>query len=224
MEKEKRLNTAKFTQRIILPALVILVAIAVVTIFLFRAAKVAEYNNPLDQTKINEAIARNEGLSVKRQALVDAAVSLVGKVNYFWGGKSDAIGWDDEWGTLKEVDSQGSDTTGSMRPYGLDCSGYISWCYIQLGMSFREMEEKVGNGSTNQWKKSFEIELSEVEPGDLIFQYEPNSSDGNHVGICIGFNENGDPLIAHCSAQFDNVVVTTRGVIFNYARRLSFLD
>ena len=28
---------------------------------------------------------------------------MVGKVNYFWGGKSRAIGWDSRWGQLTKV-------------------------------------------------------------------------------------------------------------------------
>ena len=42
------------------------------------------------------ALIRNlpEDLSPEREALVRTACSLVGKVNYFWGGKSLTIGWD----------------------------------------------------------------------------------------------------------------------------------
>ena len=35
-----------------------------------------------------------EAVSEKRKATVKTAFSLVGKVSYFWGGKSSAIGWD----------------------------------------------------------------------------------------------------------------------------------
>ena len=64
-----------------------------------------------------------EGLSPEREVVVRAACSLVGKVNYFWGGKSLVIGWDTRWGELRQVTAAGSPTTGSYRPYGLDCSG-----------------------------------------------------------------------------------------------------
>ena len=39
-----------------------------------------------------------EAVSEKRKATVKTAFSLVGKVSYFWGGKSSAIGWDSRWG------------------------------------------------------------------------------------------------------------------------------
>lgn len=64
-----------------------------------------------------------EGLSPEREAVVRTACSLVGKVNYFWGGKSLVIGWDARWGELRQVTAAGSSTTGTYRPYGLDCSG-----------------------------------------------------------------------------------------------------
>ena len=62
-------------------------------------------------------------LSEERRAVVERALSLVGKVNYFWGGKSLVFGWDERWGQLAKVTAEGSSTTGTYRPYGLDCSG-----------------------------------------------------------------------------------------------------
>lgn len=56
-------------------------------------------------------------LSIERVDIVETAMSLVGKVNYFWGGKSHAIGWDDRWGTPTEVISLGSSTTGTIKIY-----------------------------------------------------------------------------------------------------------
>ena len=71
------------------------------------------------------ALIRNlpEDLSPEREAVVRTACSLVGKVNYFWGGKSLVLGWDSRWGELRQVTAAGSSTTGTYRPYGLDCSG-----------------------------------------------------------------------------------------------------
>ena len=42
------------------------------------------------------ALIRNlpEGLSPEREAVVRTACSLVGKVNYYWGGKSLVLGWE----------------------------------------------------------------------------------------------------------------------------------
>ena len=68
-------------------------------------------------------------VSETRKAVVRQALTLVGKVNYFWGGKSLVLGWDSRWGQLREVTSEGSPTTGTYRPYGLDCSGFADWVF-----------------------------------------------------------------------------------------------
>ena len=78
-----------------------------------------------------------EDLSPEREAVVRSACSLVGKVNYFWGGKSLVIGWDVRWGELRQVTAAGNSTTGTYRPYGLDCSGFVDWVFFnQSGGSY----------------------------------------------------------------------------------------
>ena len=62
-------------------------------------------------------------LDPERRAVVETACQLVGKVNYFWGGKSRVLGWDERWGQIKKVTASGSSTSGTYRPFGLDCSG-----------------------------------------------------------------------------------------------------
>ncbi len=71
-------------------------------------------------------------LSPERRAVVETACQLVGKLNYFWGGKSLVLGWDDRWGTLRQVTAAGSPTTGTYRPYGMDCSGYVDWVLYNI--------------------------------------------------------------------------------------------
>ena len=68
-------------------------------------------------------------LSAERRTIVTKACELVGKVNYFWGGKSSAIGWDSRWGKPAKVTASGSRTTGTVRPFGLDCSGFVDWVF-----------------------------------------------------------------------------------------------
>ena len=61
-----------------------------------------------------------DDLDPARKAVVETAVQLVGRVSYFWGGKSLTLGWDDRWGTPMEVTAAGSGSTGTVRPFGLD--------------------------------------------------------------------------------------------------------
>ena len=142
-----------------------------------------------------------EDLSPEREAVVRTACSLVGKVNYFWGGKSLVIGWDARWGELRQVTAAGSSTTGTYRPYGLDCSGFVDWVfYDQSGGSYVIGH---GGGATMQHSYCVDISWADAQPGDLVF-YPDNS----HVGIVGGRDANGELLIIHCASGYNNVVVT----------------
>lgn len=149
------------------------------------------------------ALLRNlpEDLSPEREAVVRAACSLVGKVNYFWGGKSLVIGWDTRWGELRQVTAAGSSTTGTYRPYGMDCSGFVDWVfYNQSGGSYIIGH---GGGATMQHSYCTDISWADAQPGDLVF-YPDNS----HVGIVGGRGANGKLLIIHCASGYNNVVIT----------------
>ena len=140
-------------------------------------------------------------LSQERKAVVQNALTLYGKVSYFWGGKSLVIGWDSRWGELRQVTAAGSSTTGTYRPYGLDCSGFVDWVfYNQSGGSYVIGH---GGGATMQHSYCTDISWSDAQPGDLVF-YPDNS----HVGIVGGVDEDGNILIVHCASGHNNVVIT----------------
>ena len=149
------------------------------------------------------ALIRNlpEDLSPEREAVVRTACSLVGKVNYFWGGKSLVIGWDVRWGELRQVTAAGSSTTGTYRPYGMDCSGFVDWVFYNATGGQYVIGH--GGGATMQHNYCTDISWSAAQPGDLVF-YPDNS----HVGIVGGRNANGELLIIHCASGYNNVVVT----------------
>ena len=142
-----------------------------------------------------------EGLSPEREAVVRTACSLVGKVNYFWGGKSLVIGWDARWGELRQVTAAGSSTTGTYRPYGMDCSGFVDWVFYNATGGQYVIGH--GGGATMQHNYCTDISWSAAQPGDLVF-YPDNS----HVGIVGGRNANGELLIIHCASGYNNVVIT----------------
>lgn len=150
-----------------------------------------------------------DSLSTERKKVIKAACSLVGKVNYFWGGKSSAIGWDSEWGKLKTVSSEGSKTTGTKRPFGLDCSGFVTWSFINSGFS----ANAIGHGTQGQIAKCSRISWSNAQAGDLAFY-----GDLSHVGIIAGKDASGNVLVIHCSASYNNVVITTNSG-FGFAAR-----
>lgn len=142
-----------------------------------------------------------EDLSPEREAVVRTACSLVGKVNYFWGGKSLVIGWDARWGELRQVTAAGSSTTGTYRPYGLDCSGFVDWVFYNQSDGSYVIGH--GGGATMQHSYCTNISWADAQPGDLVF-YPDNS----HVGIVGGWDANGELLIIHCASGYNNVVIT----------------
>lgn len=163
-------------------------------------------------------------LSIERTQVVDTALSLVGQVNYFWGGKSVAIGWDSRWGTDMEVTSVGSSETGTIRPFGLDCSGYVTWVFANMGLLSETIDTTIGHGTTAQWNTSSSIPKSAALPGDLAFIAVPGTRKVNHIGIVVGEDGEGDLMIAHCTSGANNVVVTTaESVGFMYFRRPAVL-
>ena len=154
----------------------------------------------LDEAQIRAMLAAMpKDISERRRAVVEKAYSLLGKVNYFWGGKSSVIGWDSRWGTPTRVTAPGSRSTGTVRPYGLDCSGFVDWVFNNsLGYVIGH-----GGGAASQHGYCKPISWSEALPGDLVFY--PGDS---HVGIFVGKDESGNPLIIHCASSQNNVVLT----------------
>ena len=150
-----------------------------------------------------------DSLSAERKKVIKAACSLVGKVNYFWGGKSSAIGWDSEWGKLKTVSAEGSKTTGTKRPFGLDCSGFVTWSFINSGFN----ASSIGHGTKGQIAKCSRISWGSAQAGDLAFY-----GDLSHVGIVAGKDAAGNILVIHCSSGRNNVVITTNSG-FGFAAR-----
>ena len=136
-----------------------------------------------------------------RQQVVMTAYQLKGKCNYFWGGKSLVLGWDSRWGTPKIVSAAGSSTTGTMRPYGLDCSGFVDWVFYNVTNG--EYVIGHGGGASAQHSWCDPITWAEAMPGDLAFY--PGDS---HVGIVCGYDESGNVQIIHCAYSANNVVVT----------------
>ena len=150
-----------------------------------------------------------DSLSAERKKVIKAACSLVDKVNYFWGGKSSANGWDSEWGKLKTVSAEGSKTTGTKRPFGLDCSGFVTWSFINSGFN----ASSIGHGTKGQIAKCSRISWSSAQAGDLAFY-----GDLSHVGIAAGKDADGNILVIHCSSGNNNVVITTNSG-FGFAAR-----
>lgn len=154
-----------------------------------------------DQEAKNLVTSLTDDLSPERRVVVETACRLVGKVNYFWGGKSLVLGWDDRWGSIQKVWADGSSTTGTWRLYGLDCSGFVDWVFYN--MSGGEYVIGHGGGAMMQHTYCTDIGWDEAQPGDLVFYPEDE-----HVGIVGGRDESGNLLVIHCASGHNNVVIT----------------
>lgn len=152
-----------------------------------------------------------DDLSMERRMVVTYALALVDKVDYFWGGKSLVLGWDDRWGEMMEVTVEGDDTTGTERPYGLDCSGFVDWAFYNAsGGSYIPGQ---GGGAAAQHGQCADIPWEEVQPGDLVFYPEDD-----HVGIAAGRDGQGWLLVVHCAAGAGGVTLSCSNAFTQAAR------
>ena len=98
------------------------------------------------------------------------------------------------------VNDEGSSTTGKIRPFGLDCSSFVTWAFINAEMS----AGSIGHGTQGQIAKCTQISWSNAQPGDLAFY-----NDLSHVGIVVGRDTSGNILVIHSNSTYNNVSLTT---------------
>lgn len=158
-----------------------------------------------------------DDLSMERRMVVTYALALVDKVDYFWGGKSLVLGWDDRWGELAEVTAEGSATTGTEQPYGLDCSGFVDWAFYNASGGAYVIGQ--GGGAAEQHANCVDIEWGEVQPGDLLFYPEDE-----HVGIAAGRDWLGRLLVVHCASGTGGVAISHRTGFETAARPVYYGD
>ena len=102
-------------------------------------------------------------------------------------------GWDARWGVPAVVTAPGSSTSGESLPFGLDCSGFVSWCAVNAAGDPAAFAA-VGNGVRAQRALCAPVDWADALPGDLAFY-----PDLSHVGIVAGRGEDGGLLVLHCS-------------------------
>lgn len=90
-----------------------------------------------------------------------------------------------------KVTSAGSSTTEITLPFGLDCSGFVTWTFVNA-TGDTSYANVIGHGARNQYTKCQNISWDEAQLGDLVFY-----PDLGHVGIVSGKDENGNLLIIH---------------------------
>ena len=170
---------------------------------------------PVDISDIQGTLP--DDLDPLRESIVLTAYQLLGKVTYFWGGKSLVLGWDSRWGTPATVTAPGSGSTGKVLPFGLDCSGFVDWTFYNATNGAYLPGR--GGGAASQHGYCTNIAWSDALPGDLVFY-----ADDSHVGIVCGYDSVGNILVIHCSGGQNGVVVTGREGFAVAARPDLFTD
>lgn len=145
-------------------------------------------------------------LSDERINLVETALSLVGRVPYFWGGghhQGLEPGLDLAWGVEQRVvwaEGYDAQPKGSYQLYGLDCSGFTRWAILTSTGS-----DSMYAGASGQRSLGTAVNVNNLQPGDFA-----NTSDDGHVGIYL-YTLNGRRYYVHCSPSVDGVGINAPG-------------
>ncbi len=90
---------------------------------------------------------------------------------------------------------------GAEGPDSFDCSGFIHYCLNQTGYAVgRTTADTYSRRST--WKY---VDKDDLQPGDLMFYYSDNPSDGDHIGHTGIYLGNGYHI--HASSSYGYVVI-----------------
>ncbi len=148
-------------------------------------------SNELYAVTTGDKVCNNENLTGSRQSIVNFAVSMIGKIPYyFYEGQSDGYGalghalsktFEDNH--FAEKSATYTDYSGRDK-YGLDCSGFVDFVF------WNALDNNLGNGNTDTLRNvSTKIEYKDLKPGDLGFLNDGSSGTEQHVGIYIGNDE-----------------------------------
>jgi len=155
-----------------------------------------EKKSPLTEEEISAYMKDlPEDTGEERKALIHFALSSVGKVPYYYGGKAGSKGLENNHfgANLSESDYKGRNRRG------LDCSGFVQWAYwssVDKSLDFASStQELIGKGQ--------KIKRSELKPGDLIIQ----PSGDSHVVMFIKWTKEGKMLAVHENGTAGNVSV-----------------
>ena len=164
--------------------------------------------NPLTATDIDlymKLLPLNA--SKARKDLVRFALTSVGRVPYYWGGKPRAVGYEaNQFGIVVSPDEDGRFLKG------LDCSGWISWVYWSATGN-----RLPGESTSNQIHCGRAVSKGELQPGDTCIRLGSKA----HTVMFLGWTDDGQMLcIQETSGNINNVEVGICTADWPYYRRL----
>lgn len=164
--------------------------------------------NPLTESEIEAYMQQlPKDLSQERVDLIHFALSSVGKVPYYWGGKASAPSYTaNSFGILVSPDEKGRVLKG------LDCSGWINWVYWSVTGKRLPYESTSGLAVVGT-----RISRDELKPGDIVIRTGTDA----HVIMFLGWTDDGRILCVHeSSGKVNNVTVAVRDANWPYYQRL----
>ena len=163
---------------------------------------------PLTEEEISKYLSSlPDDLSNERKAVIRFALSSVGKIPYYWGGKASAASYEKNgFGRVIEADYKGRVLRG------LDCSGWVQWVYWSaIGNRLHGASSTatlIGEGQ--------KIRRSELQPGDIIVRVGADS----HVVMFLQWAGNGNMIVIHENSGANNVSVSEVTANYPYYRKL----
>lgn len=167
------------------------------------------FRNPLTSEDINGYMAMvPENVSQMRKGFIKYALTSVGKIPYYWGGKPSRPGYTgNDFGSIISPDEDGRFLKG------LDCSGWINWLYWSIsghGLGAESTGTLLSSGTATT--------KSQLIPGDICIR----TGSRPHVVVFLGWAEDGQMwCIQETSGNINNVEVgVTTGDWQSYRRIL----
>ena len=163
---------------------------------------------PLTEEEISKYLSSlPDDISEARKAVIKFALSSVGKIPYYWGGKASAASYEKNgFGRVIEADYKGRVLRG------LDCSGWVQWVYWSaIGKRLNGASSTatlIGEGQ--------KIRRSELQPGDIIVRVGADS----HVVMFLQWAGNGNMIVIHENSGANNVSVSEVTANYPYYRKL----
>lgn len=178
-----------------------------------------DWNYMTAKTELDDYLKDNDSIRKKIVAYAMFLATQMPKLPYFWGGGHECSveqmkGLNKDWGKAKEVIYKGSENypVGSIHPYSLDCSGFISWCLINSGVNIVKVLS-----SPDLYKLGSALSITDpkvldyVQIGDFAFM-------SGHIGIIVDIDKENKTLsVVHISFSGQGInitkVSTTSGLI-----------
>ncbi len=163
---------------------------------------------PLTEEEISKYLSSlPDDLSDERKAVIKFALSSVGKIPYYWGGKASAASYEKNgFGRVVEADYKGRVLRG------LDCSGWVQWVY------WSAIGDRLNGASSTATLigEGQKIKRSELQPGDIIVRVGADS----HVVMFLQWAGNGNMIVIHENSGANNVSVSEVTANYPYYRKL----